>query len=117
MVDPMHWWRYTRLRLVARTVKGWVRYWGILLKSRFLQMLCRFMGEQAAPFLVGMELIGVMEGLEGQKAWDKAYKAWQEWEKDQLFLGACKNYPNGVWARGGDDLVYMTNEEFKHWYG
>lgn len=75
------------------------------------------MVQEIVPVMVGMGLMAPYDGLEEIRKCEHREQKWKGWEKEELFLGADSEHPDGVYARNGNDMVCMTNEEFIHWYG
>lgn len=115
--DIVHWWRFTRLRMILRFLQGWQKYLQILWQSRSHQKVCKVVEGNILPILVGMGLMDPMEALEEVRDSEERSGMWAKWEKDQLFLGADSEHPDGIYAESGSDLANMTNEEWRHWYG
>jgi len=115
--DIVHWWRFTRLRLLCRTIRGWREYLRILWLSRRCQWANRIMRDEIILIAVGLGLVDPSDGLSEIRESGQREKRCKEWEKKQLFLGADSDHPDGVYARNGNDLVCMTSEEFEHWHG
>lgn len=70
-----------------------------------------------APVAVGMGLADPFETLDNIREWERIRGRWVQWEKEQLFVGADSDHPDGIYAKSGNDFVCMTNEEYVHWYG
>lgn len=112
-----HWLIFGRFRLATRKARGWLTWWRWKAKSRLGQAICRAYGRFLAPSAVGMGLMSPYDALEAVREAEKAEEAWKAWFKDKTFLGADSDHPEGIYAKGGGDLVCMTNEEYGHWYG
>lgn len=69
--DWRHWWRYTRLRLWGRQLRGWRTYWGIRWQVWSHKHVCRVVREQCVPFMVGMGEMSPWEGLEASRSIEK----------------------------------------------
>lgn len=67
--------------------------------------------------MVGMELIDPAEGLEEVREAERNEEWWKARWKDRMCLGADRDHPEGIYAKGGSDLVHMTCDEWRHWYG
>ena len=115
--DIVHWWRFTRIRLRFRRLQGLKKYLQILWESRSHQKACEITARSIIPMMVGMGIMDPCEGLSEIRELEGRKDRWNQWEKDQLMIGASSDHPDGIYAHGGDDLVSMSSEEFNHWYG
>ncbi len=79
--------------------------------------MIRYGRETAIPILVGVGEISPPEGLEGLRRLEDAEGSWEAWRKERTLLGASSEFPEGIYAKGGDEMVCMTEDEFRHWYG
>lgn len=117
MSDWQHWWRYTRLRLAFRCVRGWMALWEVKRQVIAYMWICGAVKDHIVPIAVGMGITDVGEGLECVRKAEHVEEVMESWGKRQTFLGASKGHPEGIYAKNGSDMVCMTNDEWEHWYG
>jgi apolipoprotein N-acyltransferase len=55
-------------------------------------------------------------GLDDIREIEAREERWKSWGRDKLFLGADSDHPDGIYARGGADMICMTNDEYRHWF-
>lgn len=116
MGDLQHWFRYTRLRYWGRVMRGWVLWLRIRVKTAFWR---RFIGCLVwhTPVFLCLGMMEIDEACEKEKEFDDTLDRLAKHEKEQLFLGADSDNPNGIYAENGADLICMTNDEWEHWFG
>lgn len=115
--DLEHWRRFGRFRLVARKARGWAVWWGWKARVRLGRAVCRLYGRFLVPTAVGMGFMAPYDALEAVREAEEAEERWKAWFGARTLLGADSDHPEGIYAEGGGDLICMTSEEFKHWYG
>jgi len=64
-----------------------------------------------------MGIIDPFEANDREREYRQIEKDWNKGERDQLLIGADKDHPEGIYAKSGNDMMCMTEEEFRHWYG
>lgn len=67
--------------------------------------------------MVGAGVMDIANGSEEIRRSERCEDSWKRWYMERVFIGADSSHPNGIFAHRASDLVCMTNEEFKHWYG
>jgi hypothetical protein len=114
--DFGHWFRFSRLRYWSRCIRAWGDYfrigWAWWWRDRLLAAV-----SWMAPVYLATGVIELEEATEGVRRIDEIRQANLERRKERLFLGADSDHPEGLYARGGPDMVLMTNEEAGHWTG
>jgi hypothetical protein len=91
--------------------------WGIKGQEKVHCWACRAVRDHIVPIEVGFGLEEPVEGLEVIRETEKREGLWREWGRERTLLGASSEHPGGIYAEKGSDLVNMTEDEYRHWYG
>lgn len=111
------WLRYSRARLWLRQAEGWLRFWMMRCGVWSHVKACEVVRKHIVPVGVGLGLVDPSEGLEEVRRVEGNEEGWKEWGRERTFLGADKEHPEGMYAKGGADMVCMTEDEYRDWYG
>jgi hypothetical protein len=94
----------------------WFTFWGIKWRVRSHIRACKIFREYFIPIMVGMGIMSPLGGLDDIREIEAREERWKSWGRDKLFLGADSDHPDGIYARGGADMICMTNDEYRHWF-
>ena len=107
--------KISKLKYYYRCIRGWKKFLFIKFKASFYRYLC-FVCEWMTPIHFVFDFLSLSEAVARERKFQEAQESWSKWEKEQLFIGADSDNPDGIYAQNGSDLVCMTNEEHKEWF-